>query len=656
MRIRFSAFFIALICLCPFSAFAFEQWQQPTADELKMTSDSAAPDAPAVYLYREEVSDDRMHMHSLYVRIKILTEKGKSYADVEIPYESHNFAITDVQGRTIHSDGSIVPFTGKPYDKLLVKSKTKRYSAKVFSMPAVEVGSILEYKYKLRYDDNVFLSPEWDVQQALYVHKAHFRFMPASTSLTLVNERGSAANYLLHWDNLPKGSSIKNVGDHYELDVHDIPAEPDEDFMPPLRTFNYRVFFYYSPFTNGVEFWKAEGKYWSKKMDHFANPSAALASAAAQITAGADTQEKKLSKLYDAVMALDNTDFTRKQSEQERKANGVKEAKNAEDIWKQKRGSSDEIALLFLAMVRASGMKAFAMQVVNRNNDLFNVNILSSNQLDDVLVIVNVDGKERWFDPGSKFCKFGQLHWKHTWAGGLRQTDQGPILGPAPEPSYPDNQERRTAILTMDDSGEIHGTVILTMGGSIALRWRQTILRNDEEEARQDLEKELNEIVPAGLKVTIKGFTNKDSSETPLIATGEIKGNAGSMTQTRSFFPIEVFEARNVSSFVNQPKRQSPIDLRYPYIEADQVTVTLPASWSIESAPKPTVIPYPNMAQMKLDSKVSGNTVMLTRVFALGNTLYKAEEYADVHTFYEKVNTADQQQLVLKRVSQAKGQ
>ena len=55
----------------------FAQFQQPTNDELKMTSDPKAPGAAAVYLDIEEIANDPLHYRSTYCRIKVLTEKGK---------------------------------------------------------------------------------------------------------------------------------------------------------------------------------------------------------------------------------------------------------------------------------------------------------------------------------------------------------------------------------------------------------------------------------------------------------------------------------------------------------------------------------------------------------------------------------------------------
>lgn len=149
-------------------------WTQPSPDELKMTSDPAAPDAPAVYLYREEIVNDKEHFHRVYARIKILNEKGKEqFSDIEIPYEAGGSNVRAVEGRTIHADGTVIPFTGKPWSKELEKSGGVKWMEKGFSMPDVQVGSILEYRWDVQYDDNWFYPPDWILPQSVYVHKAH---------------------------------------------------------------------------------------------------------------------------------------------------------------------------------------------------------------------------------------------------------------------------------------------------------------------------------------------------------------------------------------------------------------------------------------------------------------------------------------------------
>src|ERR1039458_6908241 len=84
------------------------QFQPPTDEELKMTADPKAPGAAAVYLYREEKTDDHLHYHSYYERIKVLTEKGKELATIHIPYEHGQFKVADIKGRTINADGTII--------------------------------------------------------------------------------------------------------------------------------------------------------------------------------------------------------------------------------------------------------------------------------------------------------------------------------------------------------------------------------------------------------------------------------------------------------------------------------------------------------------------------------------------------------------------
>src|SRR6202789_4478922 len=183
MRNRNLGYTFACFFLLASPSLLFAQFQEATPDELKMTADPKAPGAAAVFLNIEEIANDPMHYQSYYARIKILQEKGKELATIELPYLKGDNKITDIKARTIHADGTVIPLTVKPEDLMSFKTVAKngdqlQVNRTVFTLPSAEVGSILEYRYELRYDNNHIPSPAWEIQRPYFVHKVHYSFTP----------------------------------------------------------------------------------------------------------------------------------------------------------------------------------------------------------------------------------------------------------------------------------------------------------------------------------------------------------------------------------------------------------------------------------------------------------------------------------------------
>src|SRR3954469_17481975 len=125
---RFTCVVLTLLSL---SAFAKEQFlHDATPEELAMKSVEMAPGAQAVVLQWDHRQDDFTNWESEYVRIKIFDRDAAKYGDIELPYFAGYTWIKDMQARTIHADGTVVPFTGKTYDKLLVKASGLKVMAK----------------------------------------------------------------------------------------------------------------------------------------------------------------------------------------------------------------------------------------------------------------------------------------------------------------------------------------------------------------------------------------------------------------------------------------------------------------------------------------------------------------------------------------------
>ncbi len=94
LRLAFPVLILLGVLCHPSAGHAEVRWTQPTPQELAMTSEPKAPGAAAIYLYREEITNESDKTESFYVRLKILTDAGRSYADVALDYIDNNYGFT----------------------------------------------------------------------------------------------------------------------------------------------------------------------------------------------------------------------------------------------------------------------------------------------------------------------------------------------------------------------------------------------------------------------------------------------------------------------------------------------------------------------------------------------------------------------------------
>jgi hypothetical protein len=455
------------------------------------------------------------------------------------------------------------------------------------------------------------------------------------------------ANQLLYTYILPPGDKVsQQANGSYDVTAENIPALPQEDYLPPFGSLTYRVIFYYSPFRAPSDYWTTDGKYWSADFDRFAKPSNKIRSAVNGLVVAADTDQQKVEKIYAAVMKVENTNFTREHSAEENKAEGLR-VKTAEDVWAQQRGSADEITRLFVAMVRAAGLTAYGAAVTNSDDAVFVPSYLNWGQLDDELAIVSIGGKEVYFDPGQRYCEFGKLHWKHAWAGGIRQSGGDTQIFTTPGLNYKDNGVERIADLTLDPDGHVHGVVRETMTGAEALQWRHAALRGDEDGVKKHFEEELQRSMPPGVLVKTDHFVGLTDYTAPLIAIVNVSGTMGTATGKHIFFPAVFFEAGNAPLFA-KTQRENPVDMRYPYMVHDEFNLTLPPNVTVESVPKESDVPFVPNADYIAKFATNGNKLAYGRLLRVANFLYKPAEYPALRDFYQKVSADDQGQVALK--------
>jgi len=379
-----------------------------------------------------------------------------------------------------------------------------------------------------------------------------------------------------------------------------------------------------------------------------------LKDAVSRIVSAGDSDQQKVAKIYEAVMKLENTSFTREHSAAENKAAGIR-TKNADDIWEAKRGTADQITLLFVAMVRAAGLQAFSMDVTNRDRAVFVSSFLDKDQLDDEIAIVRIDGKEQFFDPGQRYCAFGQLHWKHTVTQGLREMNGITAIAKTPSASAAQAQTSRVANLDLDPDGKVHGFVRITMAGVPALEWRQRALSSDETEVKREFEQYVQSGLPPGVIVKTNHFVGLDDWNSALMVQLDVTGSLGTATAKRVLLPSSFFEAGSPPRFVHS-NRETPVYLLYANEVQDSVIISLPKNFKVESLPKDANIPLPNNAVFTAEYAVNDNEYTLKRLLVLANFYFEPGDYPGLKDFYQKLNTQDQEQVVLTASAGGTGQ
>ncbi len=655
--ILLSSFVLSLVAVPMTHA---QEFGPPSPDELAITSVPEQPGAPAVVLSHEEICDDDLHYCSVYQRIKILTDAGiQKYSDVSL-YSYRGRSVSEVRARTIHADGKIINFEGKPFDKIVYKGHGARLNIKSFSVPDVQVGSIIEYRYFYRYPDRVFYAPpRWVLQEALFQKHVQFRYIPSSivygsSSRTLVDEHGTIVG--IGWaGSLPNGVNPKIIElpkTEIQLEVQNMAPFVEEDHTLPTQMLKYHLQIYYRTSETRDAWWKTEGKIWNKSVEKFVGKTDGLADVVSKVTSPSDTPEQKVKKLYAFAKTLDNYTYLPEKSALELKTLGLQQNRGAADVIRQKGGDRDEITRTFIALVKTAGLPAYAMRVGDRTDQIFDKNYLSTYQFDAEIAIVQLDGKDVFLDPGSRYAPYGLLNWRYTACGGMRQAAKGTEFAESPLPSYMQALTKRAVRVMLNEDGSATGTMAVLFGGQESLIRREDGSKTDDEGRKKLLEDEVRSWLPGGAQVTLTKSPQWDAIESPLIAEFKVSTPLAVSAGHRWTIPVNLLEVNETPMFPHA-ERVNHVYLNYPFREIDDVGITVPLSMSVETLPQSEEVKL-NYALCSTQRSQKGQQILSQRDFVLADMAIPVSEYKQLKAFYDKIKSVDEEQAVLRGNTSAK--
>jgi hypothetical protein len=634
-------------------AHAKDDWQPITPEDLALKDNPAQPGAKAMILYRLVERDDLMGSQKEYVRIKIFTEEGKEYGSVEIPPFDRAFQIGGVQGRTIHPDGSIVPFSGQVFEKLVERTRNNRVLTKSFSMPDVTPGSIIEYRYT-RYWEAVnpatrmyyyFPRSEWEIQGPLYQRAAHFVFTPAKQDMFSYRMQGVGLPAYAKLERDPLNKTIS-------LSLHDLLPFEREPYMPPPIDIESRVLFFYTTdlrIPEGDEYWKQYGKKWYGGTESFMDKKGVAAKAVASITSSSDSPEAKLRKIYDYVQGFENLTFEQRKSEKETKTLNIRENKSVEDVLNNKYGFRSELNRTFVALARAAGVDATLVKITERdeNGQMLHREWPVFSQLGYEIASTKVNGKAVYLDPGSPFCPFGILPWEDTGVLGLLLDKNMPTWVTVPVLDPQDALIKRTANLTLADDGSLAGEIVVTYTGEDAYRHRLHVRNEDETERKKLMEEVLQSWIPIKGDIELVEVNDWKSSNLPLVAKYKVSlPGFASQAGHRVLIPSTLFAGAYRNPFI-PTRRVNPIVMENLYDRSDDVTIALPKSFQIESLPK-AVSEKNAIADLNASCANENGALHCTREFQLKALAIDQKYYTAVRQYFQSVQAGTNEQAVLK--------
>ena len=197
--------------------------------------------------------DDRNHREYNYIRLKVLTEEGRKYADIEIPFVKLQQEVREIKARTIQPDGSIADFNGKIFRKDHCKSKRTQVSRHDVYVPRMFGSERLLISYEV--NGSVYLEDSsWILSGDLFTKKAKFSLKPDTYYSLRCN-----------WPaGLPEGTNPPEILKNKEvrMETRDVAAFQTEDYMPPERVLKFRIEFIYSLYSisDPTLFWQRYGK------------------------------------------------------------------------------------------------------------------------------------------------------------------------------------------------------------------------------------------------------------------------------------------------------------------------------------------------------------------------------------------------------------
>ena len=633
-------------------ALAGEDWKpiEPAHLAAKAPVVEKDADAEAIFwdVHINDAGQDLIFSH--YIRIKVFTERGKeSQSKIDLPYLGIN-KITDVSGRTIKPDGTIVELKKDAvFDRTIAKAGGIKIKAKSFAMPSVEPGVIIEYRWKEIRPYQMANNLRLQFQRDIPVQSVKYYLKPAHPEIGYT--AGGMVTRAFHGDPAP---FTKDKDGFFSTGMNNVPAFHEEPRMPPEDQVRSWMLVYYTfeKLSPPAEYWPKRGKELYEENKPSLKVNDDIRKAALAAIGDATAPEEKLHRLFDFCRIKIKNINDDASGLTEADLQKLKKNESPSDTLKRGIGTGHDVNYLFGALASAAGFDARVARLADRSDTFFDVKFTSTYFLRAYNIAVKVGTEWKFFDPASMYVPFGMLRWQEEGMPALicDAKEAGFINTPLSPPDK--SVQKRTATLKLSEDGALEGDVRLEYTGQFAVEKKE--LNDDDSPAQR--EENLRDLIKERMstaEISDIKIENVTDPVKPFVYAFHIRVPGYAQRTGKRLFVQPAFFEKGIGSLFSASSRKHAIYFHYPWMEDDTVTIDLPAGFALDNAESPAPFRSENVAEYKVKLAVVGNNEALRyyRIFTFSGLMFPSSSYSGLKQLFDMLHESDNHTITLKQAA-----
>lgn len=612
-------------------------------------------DVPAVVLRRDQqvtIGDDGRVMTVMTVAVRVLTRKGREYAQAEELYLTNSGKVREMHAWLIRSGGQAKKY-GKDETVDQISDPNDIYDEyrikRIDASKDADAGTV--FGYQSTSEERPLFG------QDLVRFQSRLPTLVSRYSLTLPAALRASSITFNHAKIEPNIS-----GSTYSWEMRDLPPIRPEPASPEISSLAPQLAVSYFPAEGGpaanvrtFDTWIQVSRWATELHDPQAVPDDAVSAKARELTANSKTELDRIRAIGHFVQGLQYISIDIGVG----RGNGYRPHAAAQ-VFAKAYGDCKDKANLVRAMLKSINITAYPVAIYLGDPAHVRQEWASPTQFNHCIIAIKVSD-ETQAPTVIRHPTLGRLLIfdatdEHTPMGDLPDEEQGSfallIAGESGAllkmPTMPPESSRldRQANVVLASDGSITASVKERSIGQAAVNERRAFRHLSNPEYKQMIERWVTRGVTAAKISKVEPVDDSGDGRFGLDVDFSAIGY-GQLMQNRLLVFKPAIVSRRESLFLTDSIRQHPLVLDSRAF-SETVRVKLPAGFEVDELPDPVKLEAP-FGSYATTYEAKNGELVFTRSLSQRATTMPAEQYQTVRSFFERIRAADQAPVVLAK-------